>query len=79
MHAGGFNLGLLMRTICGVGTPRGLQGRVAALVTLLVTLWTRTHADRTRDLTDERVYTPHQRLDLIPVRGVGGTCLATGC
>ncbi|MFN8065055.1 MAG: transposase [Burkholderiales bacterium] len=79
VHAGGFNLGLLMRTICGVGTPRGLQGRVAALVTLLVTLWTRTHADRTRDLTDERVYTPHQRLDLIPVRGVGGTCLATGC
>ncbi|MFN8066600.1 MAG: transposase [Vicinamibacterales bacterium] len=78
VHAGGFNLGLLMRTICGVGTPRGLQGRVAALVTLLVTLWTRTHADRTRDLTDERVYTPHQRLDLIPVRGVGGTCLATG-
>lgn len=26
VHAGGFNLGLLMRTICGVGTPRGLQG-----------------------------------------------------
>jgi len=30
-HAGGFNLGLLMRTILGVGTPRGLQGRLAAL------------------------------------------------
>ena len=25
IHAGGFNLGLLMRTIVGVGTPRGLQ------------------------------------------------------
>ncbi len=36
VHVGGFNLGLLMRTICGVGTPRGLQGRVAAL---LATLW----------------------------------------
>ena len=33
IHAGGFNLGLLMRTTCGVGTPRGLQG-VAARVCL---------------------------------------------
>jgi hypothetical protein len=36
VHVGGFNLGLLMRTIFGVGTPRGLQGRVAAL---WATLW----------------------------------------
>src|SRR6202049_1981779 len=27
IHAGGFNLGLLLRTILGVGTPRGLQAR----------------------------------------------------
>jgi len=27
VHAGAFNLGLLMRTACGRGTPRGLQGR----------------------------------------------------
>ena len=27
IHAGGFNLGLLMRRLIGVGTPRGLQGR----------------------------------------------------
>ena len=26
IHAGGFNLGLLMRQLIGVGTPRGLQG-----------------------------------------------------
>ena len=43
IHAGGFNLGLLMRHLIGVGTPRGLQGRlVAALATLLVlmrSLW----------------------------------------
>src|SRR3954467_3813206 len=32
VHIGDFNLGLLMRTLIGVGTPRGLQGRVAALV-----------------------------------------------
>ena len=30
VHAGGFNLGLVMRTLLGVGTPRGLQGRLAA-------------------------------------------------
>ena len=28
VHSGAFNLGLLMRQIVGVGTPRGLQGRL---------------------------------------------------
>lgn len=37
VHAGGFNLGLLMRTLIGVGTPRALQGRVAALMATLAT------------------------------------------
>jgi transposase len=36
VHVSGFNLGLLMRTLVGVGTPRGLQGRLAALI---ATLW----------------------------------------
>jgi transposase len=36
VHAGGLNLGLLMRTLFGVGTPRSLQGRVAAF---LLALW----------------------------------------
>jgi transposase len=37
IHAGGFNLGLVMRHLIGVGTARGLQGRViAVIVTLLV-------------------------------------------
>src|SRR5437870_9817930 len=37
IHAGGFNLGLVMRHMIGIGTPRGLQSRVAAvLATLLV-------------------------------------------
>jgi transposase len=35
IHAAGFNLGLVMRTALGVGTPRGLQG---ALQTLLGSL-----------------------------------------
>jgi len=32
IHVGALNLGLLMRTIWGVGTPRGLQGGSAALI-----------------------------------------------
>ena len=41
VHTGAFNVGLRMRTLIGVGTPRGLQGRVAAVLTLVVALWTR--------------------------------------
>jgi len=32
IHAGGFNLGLLMRHLIGIGTPRGLQGRLLAVM-----------------------------------------------
>ena len=32
LHTAALNLGLLMRTLFGVGTPRRLQGRVAALL-----------------------------------------------
>ena len=43
VHTGGFNLGLLMRRLTGVGTPRSLQGRAAtllgALSDLLRRLW----------------------------------------
>ena len=35
IHTGGFNLGLLMRQLIGVGTPRGLQGRLLAVVAIL--------------------------------------------
>ena len=38
IHAGGFNLGLLMRQLIGVGTPRGLQGRLLAALAGLLTL-----------------------------------------
>ena len=38
VHAGGLNLGLLMRMLLGVGTPRSLQGRVVALVATLSSL-----------------------------------------
>jgi transposase len=38
IHAGGFNLGLVMRHLIGVGTPRGLQGRVAVVMATLFVL-----------------------------------------
>ena len=37
-HVSGFNLGLLMRKRFGVGTPRGLQGRLAAVIAAFVAL-----------------------------------------
>ena len=36
IHTSGFNLGLLMRQLIGVGTPRGLQGRH---LTVVATPW----------------------------------------
>jgi len=39
IHASGFNLGLVMRRLIGVGTPRGLQGRLAAAIGQLVAAW----------------------------------------
>ena len=39
IHTSGFNLGLMMRRAIGVGTPRGLQGRVTALLAFLAGLW----------------------------------------
>jgi len=39
IHAGGFNLGLLVRSILGVGTARGLRGQaITVILTLLVLL-----------------------------------------
>jgi transposase len=43
IHASGFNLGLLMRSMIGVGAPRGLQG-VGAM--LLAVLYAPTHTMR---------------------------------
>jgi transposase len=38
IHAGGFNLGLLMRHLIGSGTPRGLQDRLATVIAMLLSL-----------------------------------------
>ena len=39
VHASAFNLGLWMRTVTGIGTPRRLQGRAAACTAALIGLW----------------------------------------
>jgi transposase len=70
VHIGGFNLGLLMRALFGIGTPRSLQGRVAAAIvalwTYLVGLWS-----DGRTLSDEcsSAFMPHHRFELLPVGG----------
>src|SRR6202140_598781 len=38
IHAGGFNLGLVMRHVIGSGTPRGLQDRPATVIAALLLL-----------------------------------------
>lgn len=39
IHVAGFNLGLLMRNVFGVGKPRRLQGCAAGLQALFIALW----------------------------------------
>ena len=39
IHAGGFNLGLVMRHLFGVGKPRRLQGAVSAALAVVMCLW----------------------------------------
>ena len=59
VHVGGFNLGVLMRQLTSVGTPRSLQSRAAAIRTaltgLLVALWERIRPSWTPMLQDPRV------------------------
>jgi transposase len=82
VHASGFNLGLVMRRLIGVGTPRGLQGRVAALITVVLSLW-RTISAVSRPPTSapslDRLFTPTGApLTLLCYRREIGTC-TTGC
>ena len=40
VHGGGFNLGLLMRKLTGVGKPRRLQGLFSLIFGVILALWT---------------------------------------
>ena len=59
IHIGGFNLGLLMRQLIGVGTPRGLQGRLSAVLAALLTLI------RMRSQPLTRQWCPDRRFSLL--------------
>ena len=71
IHAGAFNLGLVMRHLIGVGTPRGLQGRVAPAIATLVALWSLVAAPWTSSgpppSDPSRSFTPCPRYELLPV------------
>jgi hypothetical protein len=73
IHAGGFNLGLVMRQFFGVGTPRGLQGRLSAAMALVVTLWTLVEDLRlaigAQPVDTRHGFTPSHHLELLPVSG----------
>ena len=70
IHAGGFNLGLVMRHLIGVGTPRGLQGRLATVIAALVALGSLVNAHWTFIWTlpsdPPRDFTPRHRHELLP-------------
>ena len=83
IHTGGFNLGLLMRTLFGVGTPRSLQGRATALLAVLwclirlpETLWDEIWATyrRSRSLDD-----PLAHREGHPLISAADTVFTTGC
>lgn len=83
LHTAGLNLGLLMRTRFGVGTPRSLQGRAVALLASLWTLirlpemlWDTIWTPNGPDLT--RVDPPTRRRDDW-VHSSLATVLTTGC
>ena len=71
IHGGGFNLGLVMRQCLGVGKPRRLQGRLAAALAVLVTLWARIGAaaagDGPRSAGRSPLTTWSRRFELQPV------------
>jgi transposase len=76
IHVGGFNLGLLMRTVFGVGTPRALQGQLAALIAIIVALWDALYGiwspQDTSPADHAAPFTPQHRLELLQV-------VASGC
>ena len=83
LHAGALNLGLLMRTLFGVGTPRGLQGRVTAFLVALCLLIRRLNPFYTQL---RRLYRPaSSNLDfnmcrnVAPIKFTLTSTFATGC
>ncbi len=70
VHVAACNLGLWMRTLTGIGTPRGLQGRFAAVLAICFTLWVllrdQLTAHRRRGLDLRLFALPSHRFAAIP-------------
>jgi len=83
IHAGGFNLGLLMRRLIGVGTPRALQGRLRAVLAGLVTLIRSLCASGTHHRSLVRLFSRLELLSIVTSTiahiGVRETVFTTGC
>ena len=83
IHTGGFNLGLLMRQLVGVGTPRGLQGRLLAIVATLLALARSLGQRMRRHRTAIRYVSPLERRPIEPSAivhiGVRRMVFTTGC
>ena len=61
IQAGGFNLGLVMRHLIGVGTPRGLQGRLAAVLATVFVLMSASRRQLTAIVASYRLIAPMRR------------------
>ena len=83
IHAGGFNLGLLMRQLIGVDTPRGLQGRLAAALAALLVLWRSLRKPMRHSQRLARPASPRERrssvVNVILPGGVNEMAFTTGC
>ena len=55
VHVAACNLGLWMRTLTGIGTPRGLQGHLAAVWAFFFTLWVLLRDQVTEHATEESI------------------------
>jgi transposase len=74
IHASGLNLGLVLRKLTGVGTPRALQGLVRLLFAPWATLWRALMSSIVRPIEDLRPSTtrtavvspPDPRTDRVP-------------
>jgi IS5 family transposase len=89
IHAGAFNLGLVMRKLLGNGTPRGFQGRLNPLLCVVQLLWRvlpvamikQWRRSTRQTVTMRQSVTPHQVP--LPCLNLGAPLLkfssATGC
>ena len=78
IHTGGFNLGLLMRRLIGVGTPRGLQGRLIAILGALLTLIRSCWEPVTRRRPMQTLFSIRERLSITQDALVQVSALKTG-